>query len=170
MRRLELKIPSDPAFLTIMRQVTSAVGAMAGLSPEEVNAVVLAVDEACTNVIKHAYKYDYSQHMVLNCELRSDRLELRLRDFGAKCDLSRIRSRDLDDVKPGGLGVHIINEVMDEVEYDTRHAVGTELKMTKFLKPAGLTDSTGSTRSPSHPARPEQSRRERSEGVKADGS
>jgi len=162
MRRLELRIPSDPAFLTIVRQVTSAVGAMAGLSPEEVNCVVLAIDEACTNIIKHAYKYDYSQHMVLNCELRSDRLELRLRDFGTKCDLSYIRSRDLDDVKPGGLGVHIISEVMDEVEYDTRHAVGTELKMTKFLKPAGSADSTDSTGSRSRP--------EHVEGVKADGS
>ncbi len=159
MRRLELRIPSDPAFLTIVRQVTSAVGAMAGLSSEEVNCVVLAVDEACTNVIKHAYKCDYSQHMVLNCELRPDRLEFRLRDFGTKCDLSCIRSRDLDDIKPGGLGVHIISEVMDEVEYDTRHAVGTELKMTKFLKPAGSTDSTGSRSRPEHV-----------EGVKTDGS
>lgn len=133
-RTVEVRIPSDPAFMAVVRQLTSAVGAMAGLGPEETNAVTLAVDEACTNVIKHAYKHDYSQHMTLSFRLRPDRLELRLRDYGTKCDPSRIKGRELDDVRPGGLGVHIIRKVMDEVTYDTRHSVGTELKMTKFLK------------------------------------
>jgi len=115
--------------------LTSAVANMAGLSVDEANAVVLAIDEACTNVIKHAYNRDYSKSMVLSFELCPDRIEFRLRDFGIKCEPSQIKGRDLDDVRPGGLGVHIIQEVMDEVTYDTRHEVGTELKMTKFLKP-----------------------------------
>ena len=59
---------------------------------------------------------------------------MRLRDYGTKCDPDCIKGRDLDDVRPGGLGVHIIREIMDEVTYDTGHEVGTELKMTKFLK------------------------------------
>ena len=133
-RTIEIRIPSDPAFMAVVRQVTSAVGALAGLPPEETSAVTLAVDEACTNVIKHAYKHDYCQQMILSLELKPDRLEVRLRDYGTKCEPSRIKGRDLNDVRPGGLGVHIIRKVMDEVTYDTRHDVGTELKMTKLLK------------------------------------
>lgn len=159
-RTVEIRIPSDPAFMSVLRQVTSAIGAMAGLTPEEANSVTLAIDEACTNVIKHAYKCDYNQQIVLGLELHPDRLEIRLRDYGTKCEPSRIKGRSLDEVRPGGLGVHIINEIMDEVEYDTQHAVGTELKMVRFLKPASSTDSTGSRSNST----------EHVEGVKTDGS
>jgi len=144
-RTVEIRIPSDPAFMAVVRRLTSAVGTLAGLPPEETSAVTLAVDEACTNVIKHAYKHDYGQQMILNFELKPDRLELRLRDYGTKCEPSRIKGRDLDDVRPGGLGVHIIRKVMDEVEYDTGHDVGTELRMTKFLK-AVKTDGSDTSR------------------------
>ena len=132
-RRIEIMVPSDPAYLSVVRQLTSAVAALAGLSPDEADSVTLGVDEACTNVIKHAYHCDCSQQMILTFELLSDRLLLTLRDFGAKCDPSGIKGRDLDEIRPGGLGLHIMRGVMDRIEYDTHHTQGTELRMTRFL-------------------------------------
>lgn len=133
-KRIEIRVPSDPAYMATVRQVTSAVAALAGLEPGEADSVTLAVDEACTNVIKHAYHCDYSRQMILSFEIFPDRLELRLRDFGIKCEPAEIKGRDLDEIRPGGLGLHIIRRVMDHIEYDTHHTHGTELKMTRFLK------------------------------------
>lgn len=142
-KRFEIRVPSDPVFMSVVRQVTTAVGALAGLTAPEADSVTLAVDEACTNVIKHAYHCDCSQQMILSFEVLPDRLELTVRDFGIKCESSDIRGRDLDDVRPGGLGVHIMREVMDRIEYDTSHTRGTELRMTRFLsRPLGKRDST----------------------------
>ena len=54
-----------------------------------------------------------------------------IRDHGRSVDPSSIKSRDLDDVRPGGLGVHIMRSVMDRVEYRKRGLTGMELSMTK---------------------------------------
>ena len=132
-KRIEIRVPSDPAYLAMVRQVTSAVATLAGLPAPEADSITLAVDEACTNVIKHAYHCDYSREMILSFAVLPDRLQLSLRDFGNKCEVSSIKGRDLDEIRPGGLGVHIIRGVMDLIEYDTRHAHGTELRMTRFL-------------------------------------
>lgn len=133
--KVELSVPSDPRFMSVVRQVASTVAQMAGFSGPEVNSLALAVDEACTNVIKHAYKQNYNQVMTLTCEMHPDRLLFRLRDFGQKTDPALIKGRDLNHVRPGGLGVHFIRQIMDKVEYDIGPEVGTELRMTKFLKP-----------------------------------
>ena len=133
-KRIEIRVPSDPAYMAVVRQVTAAVAGVAGLPQPDVDAITLAVDEACTNVIKHAYHCDYAREMILSFEVLPDRLQLSLRDFGTKCEVSSIKGRDLNEIRPGGLGVHIIRGVMDLIEYDTRHDHGTELKMTRFLK------------------------------------
>jgi anti-sigma regulatory factor (Ser/Thr protein kinase) len=67
-------------------------------------------------------------------------LECDVRDFGRQVDPSTIRSRSLDEVRPGGLGVHIIRSVMDEVEYSRAEGGGMRLRMLKYL-PRGAADS-----------------------------
>ena len=89
----------------------------------------------------NAYHDDYSKEMILSFQVLPDRIELALRDFGVKCEPGDIKGRNLDDIRPGGLGVHIIRGIMDRVEYDTRHAHGTELRLTRFLsRETGETD------------------------------
>ena len=56
-----------------------------------------------------------------------------IRDFGKQVDPDCIKSRDLDDVKPGGLGVHLIKSIMDEVKYRRHEEGGMELRMSKFI-------------------------------------
>lgn len=98
--------------------------------------VVLAVQEAISNVIKHAYKGDESGQMRLKVSRKANQWNFRLADFAPAIDTSRYRSRDLNVLRPGGLGVFIIEQIMDSVEFIKPGAdEGNVLVMTKLLKP-----------------------------------
>jgi anti-sigma regulatory factor (Ser/Thr protein kinase) len=94
----------------------------------------LAVDEACTNIIRHAYDGDHDQRIEVQIRMHPNRIEVKLRDYGRKPDPAKIKPRELHDIRPGGLGVHFIRTIMDEVVYDHSHEVGTELRMTKACR------------------------------------
>jgi sigma-B regulation protein RsbU (phosphoserine phosphatase) len=78
---------------------------------------VLVVDEACQNVIRHAYKDVDDGEMAINLRRKDESLIILLRDFAKTVDPATIVPRDLEDIRPGGLGTHFINEVMDEVTF-----------------------------------------------------
>jgi sigma-B regulation protein RsbU (phosphoserine phosphatase) len=94
-------------------------------SEAAINNIVLAVGEACMNIIQHAYGPKDQGDIVLEVELEGDpgtmprsqcNLVFRLTDFARhKTCAGEMRSRPLDEIRPGGLGCHIINQVMDEV-------------------------------------------------------
>jgi anti-sigma regulatory factor (Ser/Thr protein kinase) len=133
MDKVEIRLPSDPKFLKIVRAAISHLCEVTGFSDETQNGITLAVDEACTNVIKHAYSNQADRLIIIACKLLSDRLEVVIRDFGKKADFDKIRSRELEDVRPGGLGVHLIRSVMDVVDYDSSPARGSRLTLAKYL-------------------------------------
>ncbi|MBT5941299.1 MAG: SpoIIE family protein phosphatase [Rhodospirillaceae bacterium] len=89
----------------------------AGLPEAVVKDVVLAIDEACQNIIRHAYRGNSDQNIELKIIRQADELLIYLRDFATRIDVSTIKPRALEDIKPGGLGTHFINEIMDEVDY-----------------------------------------------------
>jgi anti-sigma regulatory factor (Ser/Thr protein kinase) len=91
--------------------------------------MVLALDEACTNVIRHAYGHACKPVRLEMIRLR-DRVRFVLRDYGRTCDPGKIRSRKLEDIRPGGLGVHIIKQAFDVVEYSPQPR-GTKLTLEK---------------------------------------
>ena len=128
-----LTVPSDPKHMRLIRRMVAGAVEVVGFQRCEVNAIALAVDEACTNVIRHAYGGDFTKRIDVRVEIHPDRIEVKVRDWGKKADPCQIKSRDLADVRPGGLGVHFIREIMDEVVYDTSVDVGTELRLKKLL-------------------------------------
>ena len=79
--------------------------------------VVLAVDEACQNVIRHAYRGEPDGVIELEMRCAGDELSIAVRDFAPPVDPARIRPRPLDDLRPGGLGTHFIRSVMDQTEF-----------------------------------------------------
>jgi len=131
---IEIKIPSEPKFLKIIRSAMNHICETMGFSQEDTNNITLAVDEACSNIIKHAYGGPTDQPIHLICSLYHDRLEVLLRDFGKKVDRKKIKSRELDDVRPGGLGVHLIKSVMDVVNYDNSSEQGNQLQLVKYIR------------------------------------
>ncbi len=126
-----LTVPSQPKFLYIVRSALYPLAVDAGFAKKEARQIVLAVDEACSNVIRYAYNGDPGGSIVVTMTSETDRFIVRLRDFGKKADPARIAPRDLADVRPGGLGTHFISTVFDEVRYDTSPAEGTELTLEK---------------------------------------
>ncbi|NNL65759.1 MAG: SpoIIE family protein phosphatase, partial [Myxococcales bacterium] len=107
---------AEPEALHAVRERVSAACAEAGCGPSCSQDVVLAVDEACQNVFRHAYGGEPGD-VVLEIARDGDRLVVYLRDFADPVDPERIRPRSLDDVRPGGLGTHFIRELMDEHEF-----------------------------------------------------
>ena len=95
----------------------------------------MAVDEACTNIIRHCYGGDCHGHIELELQVGEDRLVIILRDEGTPFNPDQVPDRNLDEVRPGGLGLHLIHEIMDEVIYQPGPAAGTELVLTKQRTP-----------------------------------
>lgn len=135
-----IKLPSDPQYLKIIRSGVTHVTQLCGFTTDDCNAVTIAVDEALANIIKHTYKGATNKKIVVSLRVLKDRFEIVLRDFGKKLDLSKVKSRDLDDVRPGGLGVHLIRSTMDEVVYDNSLSDGNRLTLAKYL-PGGKEES-----------------------------
>jgi len=128
-------MPSDPRFLSVIRAAVSELTSVSGLSDTDARRIVLALDEALANIIRHAYKSRHDQTIRLECETSADRLEFTLFDQGESCDQAKIRSLPLNADSLSGRGTHIIRLIMDEVFYEQVPG-GNRLKLIKHL-PAG---------------------------------
>ena len=76
------------------------------------------MDEAASNIIKHAYIEENKNNVIkIELELKNRTFLIQLYDNGIEVDKNTIKPRSLDNVKPGGLGSHFINQIMDETKY-----------------------------------------------------
>ncbi len=101
-------------------------------SEKERTLMVLGVDEACTNIIRHAYHLQDDQPIALSLEGKRDCVCMRLRDYGKQSPPEKMQGRAHDLIKPGGLGLHLIRNAFDKVDYIMKSR-GTELVLTKKL-------------------------------------
>ncbi len=132
----KITFSSDTCHLAGVRDAVRAFLSESGVDECTGEMLVLALDEACTNVIRHAYAHA-SKPVRLEMEKLRDRVRFTLRDYGRSCDPEKIRSRALEDVRPGGVGVHIIKQIFDEVTYQPC-ARGTKLVLEKKLVPVSV--------------------------------
>ncbi len=114
---LELHFEADPDYLCEVRtQVRQAITQLG--CPETVIAeLILAVNEACMNIMQHAYEGDCSGKIVLEINGSAQDVEFVLTDNACPTDTDCIKPRDLDDIRPGGLGTHFIQSIMDSCDY-----------------------------------------------------
>ena len=138
--QIELHIRSNPEYLRIVRFAVRQVGLVVGFEEKTREMIALAVEEALTNVIRHSYGGPCEEQIIIKLN-RIDGspegrvgLEITVRDFGRKVDPETIKGRNLDHIRPGGLGVHLIKSVMDEVEYCSAQGQGMVLQMKKYLR------------------------------------
>jgi sigma-B regulation protein RsbU (phosphoserine phosphatase) len=119
-----------------LAEIRAAVGQAArslGCAVSEADDVVMAVDEACQNVIRHGYKGGIGD-LVIRVGRDKDFLLVRVMDFAPPADVSKIRPRPLDDLRPGGLGTHLMRSVMDQVDFVSPPAgIGNLLRMVKRI-------------------------------------
>ena len=113
----QLRVTAKANRLRLIRNAVRETASFCGFSEADTADIVLAVDEACQNVIRHAYGSEGEGDIAIEIRHRPDAMILTLRDFADPVDISKIKPRDLDDLRPGGLGTHLISEVMDEVDF-----------------------------------------------------
>ena len=130
-----VSIPSQPKYIRCVRALISRAAQEYPIPEVEVREIVLAVDEACSNIIKHAYEGDGNQTIEVTLHLSPEAIRVEIRDYGSKVHPKEIHPRALDDVKPGGLGTHFMNCCMDKVEFDTSPTKGNILRMVKKRRP-----------------------------------
>jgi anti-sigma regulatory factor (Ser/Thr protein kinase) len=129
-----LTVPSHPKYLYVVRSALYPILTDAGFGRKDSRRIILAVDEACSNIIKHAYDGDTTKTITMTITEDADRFTVRLRDYGRKADPAKIAPRDLADVRPGGLGTVFIGAAFDSVTYDTNQEQGTLLILEKKKK------------------------------------
>jgi anti-sigma regulatory factor (Ser/Thr protein kinase) len=127
-----LIVPSHPKYLYVIRSAIYPIAGAAGFRKKDIRKIVLAIDEACSNIIKHAYEGDHSKTISVIVSIEAAKLVIELKDTGKKPDVSKIAPRDLADIRPGGLGTHFMAEVFDSVVYDTGRGSGTVLILEKM--------------------------------------
>ena len=127
-----IKVPSDPRYLSLVRTVTAKMGELHGLSESAIEDVRLAVDEACSNVIKHAYGGDPHQMILVRYRTTQKGFEVLIEDHGVKAQPESIEGRDLDDIRPGGLGVHLIKRAFDIFQFDRSRRKGNRLRLVRL--------------------------------------
>lgn len=114
---MRLRVSARANRLRLIRNAVRETSEFCGFSKTDVGDIVMAVDEACQNVIRHAYGGDCDGDISIELRQRSDAMIILIRDFADPVDVSKIKPRDLDDIRPGGLGTHLIQQVMDEVDF-----------------------------------------------------
>ena len=137
-RTFQLHVPSSTENLSMIRDFVGSIGERAGMGPTDLAKVALAVDEACANVIEHAYGSDDTREVSVKVRFDAETIQIEIVDTGKGFDPSQIEQLSLDELmtrrKTGGLGMRLMHKVMDKVEYEIVPGQKNELRMVKKLK------------------------------------
>ncbi len=132
-RSVRLTIPARPEYITLGRLALTAIAGVHPLTEETLHDLKLALTEACTNSVKHAYEDGGEGTVDILYELQPDLLAVEVGDAGAGFELSDSDGNGDDELSEGGLGIEIIRAVTDEVEIAEREGGGSRLRFVKFL-------------------------------------
>jgi len=137
-RTFTLQVPSSTENLALIREFVTTIGRQATLNDEEINKLELAVDEACANVIEHAYGHDITKDVSVRATFDDERLKISVIDEGLGFDPAKVNQKSVDELiherRSGGLGIRLIKTLMDEVSYEIEPGQKNELHMTKLIK------------------------------------
>jgi serine/threonine-protein kinase RsbW len=131
-RSVHLTIPARAEYITLGRLALTAIAGVRPLSDETLHDLKLALTEACTNSVKHAYHNEGRGSVDIVYELRPDRLEVEVEDAGTGFEAGRADG-DGKELEEGGLGIAIIRALTDEVEIAEREGGGSRLRFVKRL-------------------------------------
>ena len=126
---IKMEIASNPQYVSVIRLTTSGIANKIGFCLEDIEDIKVAVSEACTNAIKHSLDNKFS----VEYTIFENGLTITIIDSGKGYDVDSIDVPNLEEPKESGLGLFIIQSLMDEVEIKSNINYGTVIKMTKYL-------------------------------------
>ena len=136
-RQYLLKIPGQVDNLEIIRNFISGVAKKVGFGDDDANKIELAVDEACTNVIEHAYRDNDEQNIDIAIKLDYQKFTVVVTDKGRSFNFKQVEMPDMDtylaELRVGGLGIYLMKTLMDEVDYQSKPGGKNEVRMVKYI-------------------------------------
>jgi serine/threonine-protein kinase RsbW len=136
-KTFSLHVPSSTENLSMIRDFVKSIGAQSGMDEMDVAKLELAVDEACSNVMEHAYNADATQEVSIRATVDGRSVQIEVIDTGKGFDPAAVEQSKLEDLisakRTGGLGMRLMKSFMDEVHYEMLPGVKNELKMVKYL-------------------------------------
>ncbi|MHB9033117.1 MAG: ATP-binding protein [Anaerolineae bacterium] len=132
-----LCVKSDLSNLAQIADFVALEAAQLGLNEDQVFNIQMAVDEACTNSMEHAYDGDVTGEVTVCCYKEDNDLVIRVSDLGKPFDPSSVPEPDitlpLEERSIGGLGLYLMRKLMDSVEFRAQAVQGNEVTMRKHL-------------------------------------
>jgi serine/threonine-protein kinase RsbW len=133
---LRLRIASSTEELMHVRKFVSDAAKQFGFRDDEINNIALAVDEACTNIIKHAYDYAEDQDIHVVVTMNNKEFQVQIVDHGRHFDPDHVQMPNMKEYlshyKRGGLGMYLMKKLMDKVEYSIQPKQNV-VRLTKYL-------------------------------------
>ena len=143
--QLSINTPGHGSYLAYIRTLVGDLARKVGFPEDDVAKVEMSVDEACTNVVKHAYSTKQKwiwehRHPEIRLDMRveNNQVIIEIHDHGQRFDFAAYRPdaipARLQAMKTNGYGIAIMREFMDEVTYTSSDATGNTLRLVKYLK------------------------------------
>ena len=126
---IKMEITANPAYVSIIRLTTSGIANKVGFCMDDIEDLKVAVSEACTDAIKHSS----DDRFTIIYTMIENGLTIEIIDNGNGYDTSSINEPDIENLKESGMGLFIIEALMDEVSIESQEGKGTSIKMTKYL-------------------------------------
>ncbi len=134
----DLVVKSSTDNLSLIREFAKTTASECGCGEELTGKIILAVDEACTNVIKHAYKYSSTGDIDIKIKLNKSKLIISITDSGEHFNSDSVPTPNLAEYqkqkKSGGLGIFLMKKLMDEVNYRILKDNRNQVELVKHLK------------------------------------
>jgi serine/threonine-protein kinase RsbW len=136
-KKYQLRIPSQTDNLELIREFVSRVSRKVGFKDDDVNKIELAVDEACANVVKHAYKKDEKKPIDIVIQIDYQKLTVIVTDRGRGFNPRKVKQPDMKEylaqMRVGGLGIYLMRTLMDEVDFNVQPGKRNQVRMTKYF-------------------------------------
>ncbi|MGV3129604.1 anti-sigma B factor RsbW [Staphylococcus simulans] len=138
---IEMKLPAQAEYVSLIRLTLSGVFSRAGASYDDIEDAKIAVSEAVTNAVKHAYKSEDTDTSIYLCfEIYEDKIRVVISDQGQSFDYEEKKkelgpykqNENIDFLREGGLGLFLIESLMDEVKVNKDN--GVTISMIKYIK------------------------------------
>lgn len=129
---LRFSVPGKPEYVSMIRLAVSSAANTAGFNIEEIDDIKIAVSEACTNVVCHGQLKENDVYEVI-CNIGENEFFISVEDKAGGYDVDEYKKPSIDELKPGGMGLYIIQALMDKVDIVSQVGQGTKIEMIKYL-------------------------------------
>ena len=126
---IKMEISANPEYVSIIRLTTSGIANKVGFCLDDIEDLKVAISEACTNAIKHSLE----DRFTIIYTMIEKGLTIEIIDNGKGYNTKEVSAPDLDNLKESGMGLFIIESLMDKVNVESIEGKGTSIKMTKYL-------------------------------------